>query len=137
MDLKPVDEYRRPEYRSYTLKNGLKLSAGVAATAMLAGMLGGCTLIEKIHPIEVTAGVPAPTIDVLDGYVPTPTESTEVLLGAFPAPTADIDMVPGEFPEPTTSIDVLDGRMPAPTPYIDVLDGEFASADYGEPNPLA
>lgn len=86
MDIVPVDSYEKPKYKSFELKTGLKLSAGVAATAMLVGMLSGCSAIERLTEIvprsspdtqvEVLAGdvsapeyTPEPTWDVFDGEV--------------------------------------------------------------------
>lgn len=89
MEIKPVKTYKEPDYESYTLKNGIKLTAGVAVSAMLLGTLSGCSAVEQIGgKIAERFGKSTDyTIEVIDGDIAAPectpenTDRTDMLLG--------------------------------------------------------
>lgn len=115
--MKPVKSYEKPEYTSYRLKNGLKLTAGVAATAMLMGSLSGCALVETAGRklADGLSGQPGETIEVIDGDIACveypPEEEIEMTLGEEPVVDS---MRIGEMDEPESDpvqYEVLSGIM--------------------------
>lgn len=91
MKRKPVKEYVEPDYSGFELKNGAKLAAGVAAAAMLAGALSGCSAVGKLNErngsqppeatvrADMTLGVIAYTD--FETPKPTPTQPPEFIDG--------------------------------------------------------